>query len=237
MRDKFPIGFNKYGELVIAEFDIRKSYGHNGFGDWEQLDGIQFSASFNTVRPFIFNEDRLEEVIADKIDEYDYMSKWNLCEQHDLKPSELAGFIARHDGIEGGYDISLYSESFRIGGEEIYFESGSCGQHDIRKDSEFTAEDGGDESNIMMFVSQEFLNYFLNLWDEYHLKPITQEIKAELYQRLDKEYARHLDTQRAMGIEHIVSNLADDDRVIKEIESEWIRLHLTDLFDNGKLDN
>lgn len=223
MRHKFIIGFNKDMDLVIGEYEIKAPVKYVG-NERVELAERQFSASFNVVRPFEFRESDLEDRAADMLDGYDKSTLYELCERNDCKPSELPGLIASMDGIEGVYDISLYPESFMLAGREFYFESGSCGQHDVREQREFDPEEDEDE-NIRWFVRPEFLGYFLELWDNYHLKRIPENVIEEFYERIEDEY-REQSFEFGMNFPH------DNDDIL---ERKWVERQLHSYINENKL--
>lgn len=174
-QNKMLIGVNNSNELVFAEWKV--TY-RNGYPE--------FTASFDTVAPFQYDEETALERIESSIDCWDGESKFDFCERHDCKPSEMAELILRYDGMEYAYDTSLYPDNFYINGADIYFESVGCGQHDVRDNNEFDVNNPFGGENVRMFMPVEDLTFLLETWDKYHLKEIPEEVIVELENRFGK---------------------------------------------------
>lgn len=166
MRRKYLLGATVDREIVFGEFKITTRNGYT-----------EFTASFNCVRPF--TEDECEdatEYYERLIDDcYDAATKYELCESYDCSPNELAGLMARDNGtdVQDIVDCSLYSNIINVDGVDYYFESGSCGQCDTR-------EYGMDE-----YVNQEAYNLLHELWDEYHLKKVGDDVVEKVNKIID----------------------------------------------------
>lgn len=156
MRKKFLLGATKNNEVVFGEVEIRDRNGK-----------LEFSASFDTVYPFEYDETYLMERVVDNLDCYDKSDLYDLCERYDCKPSELAEKFWADSYIEDIIDISLYPDSIEVDGNEWYFESSCCGQCDTREEMEF-------------YVNENLYNRIIELWDEYHLKEIDNSIVEEV---------------------------------------------------------
>lgn len=168
MTEKYLLGANKYNELVFGEFGITR---RNGYPE--------FTASFFTVRPFNGDNIDLVEYYNDWMEDMPKDYLYDLCEEHDCSPSCLAESLADIcDDIRDVIDCSLYSESYLVDGEEWYFESGSCGQHDTRDEME-------------EIINIEAYNLIHELWDKHHLKPVNDDVIAQveaLQETLDSTY-------------------------------------------------
>ena len=156
MRRKFLLGATKNNEVVFGEVEIRDRNGK-----------LEFSASFNTVYPFEYDETYLMGRLLNQLDSYDDSYLYNLCKIYDCKPNDLAENVWADSYIEDIIDISLYPDSIEVDGNEWYFESSSCGQHDTREEMEF-------------YVNETLYNRIMELWDEYHLKEINNSIVEEV---------------------------------------------------------
>lgn len=153
MRDKFLLGANKDNEIVFGEFEVTR---RNGYPE--------FSASFDTVRPFNGDNFNLEDYYSDYVDEFDEKTVLNWLKQYDCKPSELGGRLADEcTDARDALDCSLYPEEINIDGESWFFESGSCGQHDIRDEME-------------EIINPEAYELLLKLWDLHHLKQVDDDV-------------------------------------------------------------
>lgn len=162
---KVLLGATKDGEIVFGEFGIRT---FNGLSD--------FSASFDTVRPFTEEELESPESYYENLLEscYDEASKYEMCERFDCKPSELAEILMGEEGSEPQNlrDCSLYTNIIEVNGTDYYFESGCCGQHDTRKEMEH-------------YVNKEAYDVLHELWDSFHLKNVENRSDfKEKYNRL-----------------------------------------------------
>ena len=183
MRRKYLLGATADREIVFAEFSARHPhYWSREKGDWTDETVRNFSASFNTVRPFKGSDYDLEEYFEGWMDGLDKEYLYDLCERHWCAPQDLPGKLADECcDVRDAMDCSLYPEEMNIDNEYWYFESGSCGQHDTRKD-------GMDE-----YTNKEAYNLLHELWDKYHLKAIDEDgIKqmrrvVELLEEVDEE--------------------------------------------------
>lgn len=159
MRERFLLGATKDNELVFGEFEITT---RNGYPE--------FTASFDTVRPFNGDNINLKDYFWDYLDGIDVQSKYQLCENFDCSPRELPEQLANEcEDPRGAMDCSLYPEEFEIGGNHWYFESGTCGQYDSRKD-------------MKIYVNKEAYDLLHEIWDKYHLKNISgkQEVMYKI---------------------------------------------------------
>ena len=156
MRRKFLLGATKNNEVVFCEVEIRDRNGK-----------LEFSASFDAVYPFEYDETYLMGRLLNQLDSYDDSYLYNLCKIYDCKPNDLAENVWADSYIEDIIDISLYPDSIEVDGNEWYFESSCCGQHDTREEMEF-------------YVNETLYNRIMELWDEYHLKEINNSIVEEV---------------------------------------------------------
>lgn len=157
MSKKYLLGATRDNEIVFAEFGITE---RNGYPE--------FTASFDTVRPFRASEVDATEYYEQLIDEMD--AKWVLeqLRNYDCAPSELAERLADDAGeVDEVRDCSLYPEQYDIDGEEWHFESGSCGQHDTRGD-------------MAIYTSRNLYDRIHALWDKYHLQHVGQDVIDEV---------------------------------------------------------
>lgn len=150
--DKILLGATRYNELVFANFGISN---RNGYPE--------FTASFDTVRPFDGDSIDLVEYWKSYLTECgaDELRYW--LGEYDCSFSELAETMADDMGICGAIDCSLYPETYTIDGIGWYFESMSCGQHDTR-------------GEMAEYVNEDAYNALHELWDAYHLKQVDSGI-------------------------------------------------------------
>ena len=172
---EFIIGFSEDHELIIGEFAIKERNGKR-----------EFTASFNSVIPFVATEDYILERIESSLDGLGGEEKYHICEQYDLKPSELVDFIYTNDGIEGAVDISLFSDSFYIDSisEDVYFESSSCGQYDWRENF----------GKGTYFVNKVFVDLIMRMWDKFHLSEIDEKLEEEILELYEQELNKDCDS-------------------------------------------
>ena len=178
MGKKYLLGINNDNEIVFGEFGITTRNGYN-----------EFTACFDTVAPFEVEESDGIEYMESLLDDcYDDGDKYRLCVQYDCTPSELAERMAENEYISTNADekdCSLYSNRIYVGNIEYAFESMSCGQHDIR------------EEGMKEYINKKAIDELLNLWDNYHLKEVNDDIVekvAQLQLILDLETAEEEET-------------------------------------------
>lgn len=163
---EYLLGATINNELVFGEFVLKQRTNVD-------KNVLTFSASFNTVKPFNGEDFNLEGYYEEWIDgmEKDYL--YDLCVQHDCKPSELASELADECyDVRDALDCSLYPEEVDVNGESWYFESSCCGQHDTRKEG------------MKEFVNEEAYNLLHELWDKYHLKEVEDDV-VELVDKIE----------------------------------------------------
>lgn len=163
MSKKYLLGINNDNEIVFGEFEITSRNGYN-----------EFTACFNTVAPFEVEEsdgiEYMEELLYSCYDDGD---KYRLCVQYDCTPSELAEIMAENEYISTNADekdCSIYSNRIYVNGTEYAFESMSCGQHDIRGEG------------MKEYTNQKAVEILLDLWDNYHLKEVNDDIVEKVAQ-------------------------------------------------------
>lgn len=168
-RTRYLLSAMEDREIVFGEFGITT---RNGYAE--------FTASFNTVRPF--NADELEDAsdyYEDLLENcYSDADKYQLCERFSCRPTELAECLADENGSDpmNIRDCSLFPEWYEIDGSNWYFENGSCGQHDTRGDmDEYTNKAAYDALHA--------------LWDAYHLKQV-DTATIEAVERLQAELSK-----------------------------------------------
>lgn len=164
----YILGATEAGELVFVEFRITH---RNGYPE--------FTASFNGVRPFTEEEAiSPEEYFEMLVDDMGNDEKWDLCEQNDLRPSELAEWIMQNNGfeIQDYIDCSLYPEIIDVDGVDYYFETAWCGQHDTRME-------------MLFYVDNNLYNELHELWDNYHLKQVDDDVIQRI-EKLQKEFEK-----------------------------------------------
>lgn len=180
---KVLLGATKDKELVFGEFGITK---RNGYPE--------FTASFDTVRPFNSEDFDLERYYEDWIDGVDKEYLYDLCERFDCAPSALPENLAGECyDVRDALDCSLYPEMIEVDGENWCFESGSCGQHDTRDEME-------------EIINPAAYNQLHELWDKFHLCKVGEDT-VEQVNKLSKELSSV--DEEAWIIDYIERNLED----------------------------
>lgn len=157
MSKKYLLGATSGNELVFGEFRI--TY-RNGYAE--------FTASFDTVKPFNGENFDLEEYFEGWQDGLGKETLYDLCVRFNCKPSELAENLAAEcEDVRDALDCSLYPECYTVDGDSWYFESSSYGQHDTRDEME-------------EIINPEAYNLLHKLWDTYHLKKVDEEVIAQV---------------------------------------------------------
>lgn len=133
-------------------------------------DGI-FACSFDIVTPFVPDDD-LGERVQEYFDDMDAESKITMCERLHCAPQDVGTELVYgdyDDAFEFVYDTSVYPNAITCeDGNEWYFESGSCGQHDVR-------EDGIKE----LVIDKDRFDDLMYLWDNYHLEKLPESEKEK----------------------------------------------------------
>ena len=163
MGKKYLLGINNDNEIVFGEFGITTRNGYN-----------EFTACFDTVAPFkVEGSDGIEYMESLLEDCYDNAHKYELCERFDCAPSKLAENMAVDACIYTNADerdCSLYSNRIYVDDVEYAFESMGGGQHDIRNEG------------MKEYANRVAVETLLNLWDNYHLKKVDDNIVEKVAQ-------------------------------------------------------
>lgn len=171
MKAKVLLGATVDKEIVFGEFEITH---RNGYAE--------FTASFDTVRPFRESDVNLEDYFEDYADPRIMGAEWvvDRCNEYDCAPKDLPKALADDcDDVRDALDCSLFPECYEIRNkygvrENWYFESGSCGQHDTREEME-------------MYVDKAAYDELHELWDEYHLKKVDEKELMEKCERIESK--------------------------------------------------
>lgn len=157
MNTRYLLGATSDNELVFGEFGI--TY-RNGYAE--------FTASFDTVKPFNGENFDLEKYFEGWQDGLGKETLYDLCVRFDCKPSELAENLANECvDVRDALDCSLYPQCYTVDGDSWYFESNAFGQHDTRDKME-------------EIVNPEAYNLLHKLWETYHLKKVDEEVIAQV---------------------------------------------------------
>ena len=168
MRKKVLLGVDVNKEIVFGEMEITH---RNGYPE--------FSACFDTVRPFNGDNVDLEEYFEDYADERCFGAEFVLeqCRNHHCSPQDLPRELAEEcDDVRDALDCSIFPEEYEVRDEygsieHWYFESSCSGQHDTREDG------------MERYVDKEAYDKLHELWDKYHLKKVNEE---EIARQMDE---------------------------------------------------
>lgn len=162
MREKFLLGATVDNELVFGKFEITN---RNGYPE--------FTASFDTVRPFNGENFDMEYYFEEWIEGFGKEELYDMCVRFDCRPSELPKELADECyDVRDAIDCSIYPECYEVNGESWYFESCSGGQHDTRDE-------------IEEIINAKAYNLLHELWDNYHLKKVDGSVIEQVNNLVD----------------------------------------------------
>ena len=160
MRHTFLLGTTEDNEIAFGEFEIRDRNGHR-----------EFSASFNTVKPFDGQDFDLEDYVDDSYSRGNLgdSAYLDLLETYDCSPSELTENVISDYGQDPReyLDCSVYPEWYSINNHDWYFETIGCGQQDLR-------------NKMNLYTNEEAVKKLFELWDLYHLGPVSANTETEI---------------------------------------------------------
>lgn len=157
----YLIGMNNENEIIFAEPELR-----NG----------EFACSFDVVHPFVLDDGEIDDRCESYFDCIDAKSKLDICERLHCAPQDIVDNLEDDEKFELAYDTSLYPSSVICDdGNEWYFESSYCGQHDVRKDG---------IKNLV--INNNIFDELMRLWDNYHLKKLP-ETEIKVYDSIIRE--------------------------------------------------
>lgn len=194
---KVLLGANNNQELVFGEFSLsHPRYWSKEKGNYTDESVVDFSASFDVVKPFKGDDFDLEAYYEDYLDCVDKKYKYDLCERFNCKPSELAENLAAECcDVRDALDCSLYPKCYEVDGESWYFESVGGGQHDSRKDG------------MEIYTSQNIYDELHKLWDKYHLKKVDKDVIAQV-ENLSKMCEDIQEHEEEWIVDYIRENMA-----------------------------
>lgn len=170
MRKTILLGVNG-STIYTGEFKVTTRNGYR-----------EFTASFNIGWAFDTEED-LETIAENYFDSLwecsDDSSKLDMLQDGDINREE-----AKEKFIDSVYDyrdiIDCSCTDYEVSlpsGDTINFETGSCGQVDIREETDFKGT---------VFTNKEAVMKLLELWDSFHLKEITEAQEEEINNLLNE---------------------------------------------------
>ena len=167
MRKTILLGVN--GDTIYTgEFEVTTRNGYK-----------EFTASFNVGFAFDVNniDDRAEDYFEELWNNSDDEKKLELLQDGEITKAEakreFINVTYYYSGYRGFVDCSCtdYEVDNMPNGDTINFETGSCGQVDIRREPDFKNTTLTDKEAVMKL---------LELWDNFHLKEITEVQEEEI---------------------------------------------------------
>ena len=145
----------------------------------------EFTASFNIGWAFDVNniDDRAEDYFEELWNNSDDERKLELLQDGDITREEakreFINVTYYYSGYRGFVDCSCtdYEVDDMTNGDTINFETVACGQVDIRREPDF-------EKTV--FTNKEAVMKLLELWDNFHLKEITEAQELEINNLLNE---------------------------------------------------
>lgn len=153
MKKQIILGKSKNNTILIANVENDKYFG----------------VSFDEVEPCIITDDMIDEMIDNSIENYE--SFYNVDTE---EARRVINNYYNNYGIESLFDISLYSESFLVDDEEMYFLSVGCGQIDCK-------------NNIKKHENKQLTEKIFQLWNKYHLQEVDNMEITDLFYDIEKE--------------------------------------------------
>lgn len=172
MRKNFLLGVIK-NRIITGEIEITTRNGYK-----------EFTACFNEGEAFKI-EDINEQYKSDYYEElwscYSVEQKLDLLDDGEKTKEEVFSNWSYNDDYRQIIDCSCTDYEMEVNGEEINFRSTCGGQYDVREESDF------DE---MIFTNKKAFNQLMKLWDEKHLKKITEEEEKQI-EELEKTFEKY----------------------------------------------
>lgn len=173
MRKTILLGVNG-SQIYTGEFEVTTRNGYK-----------EFTASFNIGWAFDTEEvleTRAEDYFEDLRECADDSFKLNMLEDGDITREKAKNNFINDTYYYSGYRafIDCSCTDFEVdmpNGDTINFETGSCGQCDIRREPNF-------ENTI--FTNKEAVFKLLEFWDDFHLREIPEAQEKELNNLLNE---------------------------------------------------
>lgn len=154
--NRILLGVTKNKEIVLGNFGVTTRNGYK-----------EFTASFDLVRPRTITEEDIKEYFEDFAFNYGKEKAYEMCEEYNCSPQDLAEHLASDSSPKDVFDLSLFPEEIEIDGDTWYFESSSCGQCDTKDEME-------------LYVDKGVYDRLYDLWTNYHLKEVGEEVETEI---------------------------------------------------------
>lgn len=159
MKKDYLLGATNNNEIVTCSIDVRSN----------NNDEKYLSVCFNTYCPVC--ESQFEDYVQCYLEDMDKADLYDMCDDYDCRPRELAECIVESGNAKDWLDLCWCADvwAVSINGYAWYFEGASFGQHDTRNE-------------IEVVVNQEAYDLVHELWDNYHLNVIGDDVIAKLDQ-------------------------------------------------------
>ena len=157
---KFLLGVNPEEKTIyFGELEITARNGYK-----------ELTSSFNIGQAFDVEDLDIEEICQAQWECLDNQSKLDLLYDGDRTREEVFEDWTRYTDYNEFKDCSCTDYEVTLkSGELVNFETISCGQCDIRENK--------NEYKNIIFTDKKAVTMLLNLWDNYHLKNIEQDIE------------------------------------------------------------
>lgn len=178
MKKRIFAGVTEDKELYFLEVETTTRNGYN-----------EFTMSGFTVKPV--TEEEKEEYENNYLDGEE-LYFWKQAVQADGTTLSLDDWI--EEVREGGdhMDTSLYPYTSEVEGETYYFESQSCGQHEV-------------DNLVYYAIPKATFKKYMQLWKTYHLKPVDKMTPTDR-ETLSKILGNHQNEESAVikAVEYII---------------------------------
>ena len=154
MKKRFLLGVNGKS-ILIGEIEITTRNGYK-----------EFTASFDKGEAFKIDDIDLQEECQENWDCLDAEAKLELLYDGDRTREDVFEDWTRYADYHEFIDCSCTDIELEINENLINFETTSGGQHDEREEADF---------NEFIYTNQEAFNLIMQLWDNFHLKEITEK--------------------------------------------------------------
>lgn len=163
MRKTFLLGIIK-NRIITGDIEITTRNGYK-----------QFTASFDEGEAF--NIENIDEdyknTYYEELWQWSYTpeQKLDLLENGEKTKEEVFENWSYSEDYRDIIDCSCTDYEMEVNGETINFESTCGGQHDVREEEDF---------NEMIFTNKKAFDLLMKMWDQKHLKEITEEEEKEI---------------------------------------------------------
>lgn len=176
----------KNNQIITADLELR---------DWNGYP--EFSACFNEGDAFnidSIDDDYKTEYFDELWNCYDAETKLNLLNDGEKTKEDVISDWEYYSSYTEIKDCSCTNYELTNNGKTINFETGGCGQHDVREDSDF---------KDMIFTDEKLFNDIMYYWDNFHISKVNEEQIAEIEKLMDSEFTEYTDAFNDFIIKNI----------------------------------